>query len=369
MTIPPTRMPGTPWRWIRLGFVVLAVAIAPSRGLGVILLGTGDPDANTTAPTGGLEGSGWQWIGTFGGFCGTVIGPSTFLTAGHVGGELGAPFEYAGRTYRTVATAGDPSSDLAIWHVSGQFPDQAPIDRVEVAPGDGLVVFGKGTRRGAEISVVRDGVAESKGWRWGLADGRLRWGTNTVESLQNGVDIGLYGPVFDASFDRDAGRDECQVSVGDSGAPAFVRREDGWKLAGINFATEAQFRFTAAGPTFLGAVFDRGGLFQQTGPTQWDLVPETPVPQPTRFYVTRAAPRAAWIDKMLATAPAPAQLEASDGWVDQFHSVVPLVHDPVDRYFEVTADPGNRIFRLKGVAGLRIRSIRVRDGVVRLDYE
>ncbi|KAB2671258.1 MAG: hypothetical protein DVB31_05060 [Verrucomicrobia bacterium] len=367
MTRPP-RCPAV-WASVRLGLVAMVLAIATTRGHAVILMGTGDPTANTTAPTGELEGSGWQWIGTLGSFCGTPIGPSTFLTAAHVGGEPGESFRYAGRTYRTLSTTGDPASDLAVWHVSGEFPSHAEIDRAEVAPGDGIVVFGKGGRRGAEVNVVRNGIPELSGWRWGLADEQLRWGTNTVDELVDGKDIGLYGPVFRAGFDRGAGRDECQVSVGDSGAPVFVKRPEGWRLAGINFATEAQFRTTASGGSFLAALFDVGGLFYQTGPNQWSEIPTEASPQPTHFAVTRVGPRAAWIDKALATAPPPAQLEAAEEWGTPFHAVTPLVHDPVDRYFEIGAGPAFRVFRLRGAPGLRFRSIRVTGGTVRMDYD
>ena len=52
-------------RYQLLGLVLSAglVVTAPSKA--VILYGTEDPSANTTAPTGELAGSGWQYKGLF----------------------------------------------------------------------------------------------------------------------------------------------------------------------------------------------------------------------------------------------------------------------------------------------------------------
>ena len=47
------------------------VLLAPARA--VIFFSTSDPLFNTTAPTGGLAGSGWQWTGFWGGVTGTTI--------------------------------------------------------------------------------------------------------------------------------------------------------------------------------------------------------------------------------------------------------------------------------------------------------
>ena len=61
--------------------------LTPARA--VILFGTGDPTVNTTAPTGALAGSGWQYEGQFGSFLGTVIAANYFTTAKHIGGSVG----------------------------------------------------------------------------------------------------------------------------------------------------------------------------------------------------------------------------------------------------------------------------------------
>jgi hypothetical protein len=58
----------------------------------VILLDTGDPNFNTTAPTGELAGSGWQYEGLWVSFLGTAVASNFFITAKHVGGSVGDTF-------------------------------------------------------------------------------------------------------------------------------------------------------------------------------------------------------------------------------------------------------------------------------------
>src|SRR5580692_3993866 len=99
-------------------FSVAAACAAPDA-LGVIFYATGDPTYNTTAPTGSLAGSGWQWVGSWDGYAGTPIGESYFLTAQHVGGNVGDPFVFNGVPYATTAFYDDTSSDLRIWQISG----------------------------------------------------------------------------------------------------------------------------------------------------------------------------------------------------------------------------------------------------------
>ena len=51
---------------------ILALSLA-FQAHAVILYATGDPEANTSAPTGDLVDSGWQWAGLWGSFMGTPI--------------------------------------------------------------------------------------------------------------------------------------------------------------------------------------------------------------------------------------------------------------------------------------------------------
>ena len=68
-------------RIVRLALIVLLVPLAPLASRAVILFRTADPAANTTAPTGGLNSSGWQFEGLWGAFLGTLIAPHFFLSA------------------------------------------------------------------------------------------------------------------------------------------------------------------------------------------------------------------------------------------------------------------------------------------------
>ena len=62
--------------------LALLAAQLPARA--VILFGTGDPTVNTTAPTGALADSGWQFEGDWIGFLGTAIAPQFFVSAKHI---------------------------------------------------------------------------------------------------------------------------------------------------------------------------------------------------------------------------------------------------------------------------------------------
>src|SRR4051812_2504724 len=82
---------------ISLAFISAAIPSAPA----VILLGTADPNQNTTAPTGALTNSGWDLQGNWYEFQGTPIGPHHFITAAHVGGAVGVNFFFRGAFYAT----------------------------------------------------------------------------------------------------------------------------------------------------------------------------------------------------------------------------------------------------------------------------
>src|SRR3984893_12811137 len=211
--------------------IVTATPILPLRA--VILYGTGDPSANTTAPTGAFANSGWQFEGQFGGFLGTVIAPNYFITAKHIGGSVGQIFTFNGRNYTTTAVFPDPSSDLQIWQVSGTFPIQAPL--YASAPGSEvnlfLTVFGRGTQRGNSVFV--GSPSHQGGWLWGRSDAVERWGTNFVGSIVNDP---TYGELLRVPFNNNGGPNEGHLSVGDSGGAVFVYNmtTNRWELAGIN---------------------------------------------------------------------------------------------------------------------------------------
>ena len=58
---------------------------------------------NTWAPPDTLANSGRQYQGNWGAFLGTPIAPRLFITAEHVGGGVGQPFTFRGKTYTAKA--------------------------------------------------------------------------------------------------------------------------------------------------------------------------------------------------------------------------------------------------------------------------
>lgn len=260
----------------------------------VILLGTADPTANTTAPTGDLTNSGWQYEGTFSGFLGTVIGPNHFITAAHIGGGVGATIVFNGVTYNVTEGRYDPYTDLVIWRVDGTFPMFAPIYTGDGETGQRLVVIGRGTQRGAQV--IKD--ATPRGWLWGGGDGVQRWGENFVTSIVRGGPVNQY--VY-ATFDASGSANEAHLSVGDSGGALFIKDGAIWKLAGINYAVDGPIYTTnTGGGAFDGALFDVRDFYYQneTNSSQYDLI-AGPTAVPTGFYCSRISSRSAWIYSVL----------------------------------------------------------------------
>ena len=282
----------------------LATVLLLSSGIvspahAVIFYSTADPTFNTSAPTGALAGSGWQWVGSFDGFTGTPIAPGYFLAAHHIQGNVGDTFVFNGVSYTTTAFFDDTVSDLRIWQINGTFPAWAPIYRGSGEAGRGLVVFGYGLGRGSEI-LANGSLA---GWRYGSGGGTLRWGQNTIRSVVNGGSY--WGQLLYALFDASSNVNQCDLATGDSSGPVFINDGSGWQLAGIAAAVDAYFNTTTSGNGFIAAIFDARGLYYgSTG--NWNLVAGSS-PVPTGFYATQISARAAWIDSIV-TPPADSPL-------------------------------------------------------------
>ena len=266
----------------------------------VIFFSTADPNFNTTAPTGALLNSGWQWVGTWGGFQGAPIGPHHFLAANHVGGTVGDPFVFQGVSYITIASYGDVSTDLRIWEVQGTFPSWAPLYRNSDEVGRGLIVMGRGVTRGAEVRTAAGvpGVPGNSlaGWQWGSIDGRLRWGQNTVAQLRSG---GSFGEQLYATFDQSGGVNECHLGVNDSSGPVFINDGSGWKLAGVAGLVDASFNTTNTGDGFNACIYDARGLYYGSSGS-WGMPITGSTPVPSGFYATRISVRTAWIDGIIS---------------------------------------------------------------------
>jgi hypothetical protein len=278
----------------RVFFILVALFVANEPSHGVILFGTNDPSANTSAPTGALANSGWQYQGQFGSFLGTVIGSNYFLTAKHIGGSVGQTFVFNNVAYTTTAVFPDPSSDLQVWEVSGTFPIHAPLYAgtagSEVSLN--LVVFGRGTERGNSVLVGSD--SHLGGWLWGAGDGVQRWGTNVVQSIQTDPN---YGKLLRSTFDNNVGSNEAHLSSGDSGGAVFIFNSttNRWELAGINLAVDGPFSLSSNGANpFNAAMFDATGLFVEGGPGSWIAAPN-----PSAFYATEIAAHRRFIESVV----------------------------------------------------------------------
>lgn len=275
-------------------YIIAALFLSVASVRAVILFGTGDPSVNITAPTGSLADSGWQYQGKFGAFLGTVIASNYFITAKHIGGNVGDVFGFNGVNYTTTAVFPDPDSDLQIWRVAANFPIHATL--FSSSPGTelnlNLVVFGRGTQRGSPVTVGND--LHPGGWLWGSPDGVQRWGTNVVGSIQ--IDPG-YGRLLRAPFDSTAGANEAHLSVGDSGGAVFVFNTltNQWELAGINLAVDGPFSRSSTGSNpFDAALFDTTGLFVQDTETMW-----VAAPNPSGFYSTEIAVHKGFIESVV----------------------------------------------------------------------
>ena len=272
--------------------VVSCLLLAAGPAKGIIFYSTGDTGYNTTAPTGDLAGSGWQYQGTWRSYLGTPIADRFFITAKHVGGSVGEGFTYNGVGYTTIAMYDDPAgTDLRIWEVSQSFSDWAPLYCDSNEQNKDLVVFGRGLTRGDLVIVD----SESKGWKWASGtSGTMRWGENTITGTANG------GTLLYAEFNAGGGVNEAHLADKDSGGAVFIKdpSDNTWKLAGINYAVNGPFNTVPADPGFHAALYDMGGLYIKNG-GGWDYIDDESYDIPSSFYVTRISSRVGWINTVI----------------------------------------------------------------------
>ncbi len=340
----------------------------------IIFYATGDTNYNTTAPTGILTNSGWQYQGLWVGFLGTPIAPKYFITAAHVVGSIGDPLVVNGVSYPTSAVFDDPQTDLRIWRICGTFPEFAPLYTNDDEIGKTLVVFGRGTQRDAEVVVPNGVTSQLKGWQWGPYDGVQRWGENSVAQIINGDNVlgetGL-GELLAANFDANGGLNECHLSRGDSAGAVFIQDGSTWKLAGINYAVDGPYNTTNTGTEFNAAIFDEGGLYKRAG-TTWVLTADLPIPQPGSFYSTRISSRVAWINTILS-APLPPDsqptLQVSSSPAGPYADVADVAIDDVSKTLIVPQPFGVQFYRLRSCSSLQIKSIQLQGGDVVMKYD
>jgi hypothetical protein len=268
--------------------VAAVLAVVPAAHA-LVSVGTGDPAHNTTAPTGGLADSGWQFLGNWNGFVGTQVSRNQFITAAHVGGTVGSVFVGSdGLSYATTGVV--TRNDLAIWTISGSLPAYAPIYTGSSETSSDVVLFGRGVGRGTELRAPSATDADNlRGWNWG-GNAALRWGTNQFD-----FSVASYpgvGPALLADFDRNGGAEESTVATGDSGGAAFVRNGSQWQLAGIIYGVQSSVRTTPTGANMTAAIFDLGGLYNTSGSL---IAADQPSDIPASFIVSRISPNQSWI--------------------------------------------------------------------------
>ncbi|MDQ6625647.1 MAG: hypothetical protein M3Y69_05830 [Verrucomicrobiota bacterium] len=268
-----------------LGAAVVLASSQLRTADAIILFRTGDPTANTAAPTGALANSGWQFEGTFGDYLGTPIAPHFFITAQHIGGA--AKFLFRGISYTPIRSYDDPASDLRLWEVSETFPVYAPLYSSSREVGGHIVVFGRGTQRGA-ARVVNGHLV---GWTFGASDTVERWGENQVAQIviRDGQET-LY-----ALFDETGLPNECHLSGGDSSGGVFIDDGGIWKLAGLNYDVDSFSSGSDAGGPFNAAMFDERGSYTATG----SLVTGGAA-VPSGFYASRISSRLGWITSIIS---------------------------------------------------------------------
>ncbi len=249
----------------------------------------------------------WASHGHWQGGTGVCISPHWFITALHLGVNVGSFFDLNGKSYAAVESAGIPGTDLVLFRVEGEFPQW--MELWDESSGSELkqpcFLMGRGAARGQEI-LLPNGT--KPGWRWGESDGKLSWGTNQVEEyFAAGEDL---GSLLVWSWDQAAGLDEGTLASGDSGGGLLLQDQAGnWRLAGIHFdvdpsvgGKETQYSFTASGTdSFWAAIHDgrqmwRGVLgetFREVGALQEH-------PSPMWCGATRIAPQAALIRSIIA---------------------------------------------------------------------
>ncbi|MFL6516379.1 MAG: hypothetical protein ACJ8M1_15270 [Chthoniobacterales bacterium] len=277
--------------------VIGMCCVAISKLGAVILLDTGDPAVNTTAPAGPLLNSGWQYEGDWGGNLGTPVSPNFFISAAHVG-QAGSGLVFQNVSYPTVGSFSLPGSDLLIWKIAGSFPQFAPLFTARDEVGQHLVVIGRGTRRGAERYL--NGTL--RGWDWAKdTEGTRRWGENDVTAIVPYQGHDLLAADFDQHIAPNDRPNEAHLSSGDSGGAIFLNVGGMWKFGGINSFVDDLYSAPTAGCDFTSAIFDARGFYTRDGsdPSMFVQI-SGPDPVPTAFYASRISSELAWICSVIA---------------------------------------------------------------------
>ena len=296
-------------KWIVGLAVGLAWALALPVAHGVLFVDTGDGSANTTAPTGVYEDSGWQSLGYYGSYLGTAIAPQYFITAQHFGLQGGTFSQDAlftgGPTvnHSIDATANGglgywdiAGSDLRIYKIEGTFASYAELYLGTVV-GEVGTLTGRGGVRGNEVLGQGN---EVRGWEHTNPDGVARWGTNEI----SGTSGSGAGTLWVANFDGTGGTDfEAGLSVGDSGGGMFINDGGVWKLAGVNYSVDGFFDTNDVigdGTDFSASMMNMRGFYVGSDGGTWSQVPQGPGDVPSGMYFSSVTANATAIQSIIS---------------------------------------------------------------------
>lgn len=285
------------------GLALAALLTLPlARVEAVIIIGTSA--GNTSAPADAGLATRWSQVGNFSVYMGTPIAPQFFVTAKHVGDLTGQAITFPDATsYTTTAVFNDPNSDLAIYQISGTFPNDKIVPRYSgglTASGQPITIFGRGVPR-SDTTVTGSSVGSgtsAKGWTWGTATYARSWGTNTLDQ-RVGSSVGV---LLSYDFDLGGGTNEGALSDGDSGGPVFISQSGEWRLVGINYGAEAIFSETGSGSGFYAAIYDKGGLYSssQTMNGPWTYVTPSGTNKPAINYSSSIPDNSTWINSVIS---------------------------------------------------------------------
>lgn len=278
------------------------MGVASPRMVAIIFINSGDIEFNTSEPGGFYAGAGWETQGQYGAFSGTPIHSFAFITAKHLGGNVGDAFKLLGERYITVGYYPDPNSDLAIWKVDRPLPFTVAIPESSPEVQTEIIIFGRGTQRGEAI-ISPDTNGKLRGWKLGETDHRLRWGTNQITAYldKNNNQVGRNNPnaqFIACQFDNFSNTNECTLSVGDSGGGVYVIDQGRWKLLGINFGVSGPYKTSLRESGYKAAVFDTGSLYTWVNGA-WILTPDREEAQPGFFLVSLLPQKSGYIQKVL----------------------------------------------------------------------
>ena len=334
-------------RWLSMLLMLVSV---PRVCDALVFLGNGDITHNTTAPTGALTNSGWQWQNKVG-FCATAIGPSHLLTAAHLGVTTNNKVFFGGLEYSVVAATNAPDNDLTLFWVAGRLPSYAPIYRGSAEKGAEMVFHGLGGPRGNPIYHTNNGNIQLRGWLWTGGDGRFRWGTNTP--IETSIGDAGWTNYLVCLFENRIGTDIITFSTGDSGGGVFIRDTDGaWKLAAVVSRVESQFRYAPSTDTLSAAIYDRRQFYEFDG-TNWTVDSSDGTRPGTVLLSSRVSVDTGWIDDSTDYLPAGVDwplLFAAPTPQGPFTEVSAYAVDPAKRTITAVAPGGDtQFFILKGV--------------------